>query len=169
MNFTSPPPPRKSRQGATLIEAVIAVGVLAVAVPLIFATLAQSGESSLDAGAETRCSWVIPACVEELRAASYNQSQLLGEIPAGKEFSDISLAFSESGKALSKLDPAVYAQGIRDKRVRYIVSMTATLPEQENSTTSSATPIRQLRLRLEYPAAAPSGSRNKIDFYTRLP
>ena len=168
MKSTTQKPAGNFAPGATLIEAIIAVGVLAVAVPLVFGAMVESGKSSVAAEAETQCSWVIPACVNELQAASRNQSRLLSEIPAGKEFKDLSLAFSAGGKVLAKLDPAIYSQGTSDQNVRYIASMTATLVKDEPAV-SDHVPIRQIRIRLEYPAAAPVGRRDKIDFYTRLP
>jgi Tfp pilus assembly protein PilV len=63
-----------SARGATLIEAVIAIGVLAVAIPLVYGALAEGGKSGLSSQAETRSTWMIPACIDEIHASRQGRS-----------------------------------------------------------------------------------------------
>lgn len=158
--------------GTSLIEAVIAVGVLAVAIPLVFGALAESGKTGMSAEAETRSTWMVPACMEEIQASREGRSQVfiattVGEIfpPAGEVWA---LAFSPEGKPLGKLSKAVYDKGTREisgKPVRYIASLSSKVP----TTTTGAAPMLSLRISLEYPAASPAAKRQKLEFYTRIP
>ncbi len=148
----------------------MAVGVLAVAVPLVFATLAGAGETNTSARAETRCTWIVPACLDELQASRLGRSGVIektdpaGPVPASGEH--VILAFSHDGRLLGDLDDESYASGVRTagaSGVRYIASI------RGRPVTGRGEPWVNVRIRLEYPAAAPAGRRKKLDFHTRLP
>ena len=62
------------------------MGVLAVAVPLVFAAIAKSGQSAAHARAETRCVWIIPACLNEIEAARDGKSKLIPPRLPGEPF-----------------------------------------------------------------------------------
>ncbi len=49
---------RTSRPGMTLMEVVIAIGVVAFVVPLILAATGSAGSSRRDAEADTRSAWI---------------------------------------------------------------------------------------------------------------
>jgi len=159
-------------RGSSLIEAIVAVGVLAVAVPLVFATLAGSGESGLSAQAETRCSWIVPACLEELQATRTGDSRFLPDTVAGEAFpaggERMALAFSGDGRVLGQVPRESYESGLRTlggEPVRYIVALSGT----PLATDSEAVPLLAVRLTLEYPAVSPAAKRGKLDFHTRMP
>jgi hypothetical protein len=161
------------KKGASLVEAIIAVGVLAVAVPLVFATMAESGESGLSAQAETRSSWIVPACMEELQLAMKGTSMHIGELTPTKDFPAaggiVALAFAGEGGVLGKVEPSAYESGLREingRPVRYIASMSGSLPKQFNDENPQCLTVV---ITIEYPAAAPAAKRQKIDFHTRLP
>ena len=170
MKISSPTPPQT--RGASLVEAVIAMGVLAVAIPLVFGALAESGKSGLSSEAETRSTWIIPACMEEIQASragkpQYFTATTVGQIfpPAGEVWV---LGFSEEGKPVGKVDKAVYDKGAKEiggKSVRYLVSLSAATI----TPLTGATPMLSLRMSLEYPATAPVAKRQKLEFYARLP
>lgn len=159
-------------KGTSLIEAIIAVGVLAVAVPLVFGTMAETGETSLSSQAETRSSWIIPACVEELRLAMNHQSTLLDELKPGEAFPNggvLAIAFSGEGKAVKKIAGNDYTKGVRligNEPVRFIASMSG---EPSKSNPDGTQPNLQVKIVLEYPAAARMEKRQKIEFYTCMP
>lgn len=165
--------PKAGKKGVSLVEAIIAVGVLAVAVPLVFATMAGSGDSGLSAQAETRCSWIVPACMEELELAMQSRSQHLPALLPSTAFpggEPLALAFGVEGEILGKVDQGAYKQGLRtvgSKSARYIASMSGTLPEQQSSAEVSR-PL-DVTIIVEYPAAAPQEKRRKIEFQTKLP
>lgn len=168
-----PAPARTSRKrGASLIESVIAMGVLAVAIPLVFGALAESGKSGMSSEAETRSAWMIPACMEEIQASRAGKPQFFTATTVGQTFPPAGevwvLGFSEEGKPVGKVDKAVYDKGAKEiggKPVRYLVSLSsATITPP-----TGATPMLSLRMSLEYPSTAPVAKRQKLEFYTRLP
>lgn len=162
----------KRHPGASLIEVVIAIGVLAVAVPLAFATIAKSSQNSANARAETRCAWIIPACLDEIDAATLGKSTLLPPRTPGQAYpasgNPIVLAFTEDGRPVATLDPTSYRRGIasiNNQPARYLVTLSATrYPNQPTTDT-----MLNLHLVVEYPATAPSHKRSKIDFHSRIP
>lgn len=169
-----PPPQASHPRGASLIEAVIAVGVLALAVPLVLATLVESGESGLSSQAETRTSWIIPACFDELQATRAGGGQFLPATEPGKAFPTSgevwALAFSADGRTLGQVSMAEYQKGVKrvaNTPVRYLATLKGTpTPATSNSTIP---PRVDVAIILEYPAALPAGKRQKIPFHTRMP
>lgn len=159
-------------RGASLIETVIAMGVLAVAIPLVFGALAESGKSGMSSEAETRSTWMVPACMEEIQASRAGKPRFFTPTNAGQTFppaGDVwALAFSPEGKPIGKLSKAVYDKGTKEvdnQPVRYIASISsATTP-----TPTGATPMLRVRISLEYPATSPAAKRQKLEFYTRIP
>src|SRR5690606_30281475 len=146
-------------KGASLVEAVLAVGVLALAVPLVFAAMAESGESVLAAQAETRSSWIVSACLEELHLARNGQSIHLPEMIPSEDFPSgggvVALAFSAEGAMAGKVGREAYDRGLREiegRSVRYVVSMTGARSE---ANATGACRCLDVVITLEYPAAAP--------------
>ncbi len=166
------PPSTSGTCGSSLIEAVIAVGVLAVAIPLVFGALAESGKTGMSAEAETRSSWMVPACMEEIQASREGRPQFFTSTTVGQIFppaGDVwALAFSPDGKPVGKLSKAVYDKGTREsggKPVRFIASLSSMAP----TTQTGATPMLNLLISMEYPASSPAAKRQKLEFYTRIP
>lgn len=171
MNPTLTQSPRD--RGSSLIETVIAMGVLAVAIPLVFGALAESGKSGMSSEAETRSTWIVPSCMEEILASREGKPQFFTPTVVGEAFPPASqvwaLAFSAEGKPLGKLSKAVYDKGTKElngKPVRYIALLSAAAPK---NTPAGATPMLSTRITLEYPAAIPVAKRQKLEFYTRIP
>ncbi len=158
--------------GASLIETVIAVGVLAVAIPLVFGALAESGKIGMAAEAETRSTWMIPVCMAEIQASREGRPQYFTATTAGQVFppgGDVwALGFSAEGKPVGKITKAVYDKGTKEidgKSVRYIISLSASTPPPP----AGATPMLRTRLSLEYPSTSPVAKRQKLEFYTHIP
>lgn len=167
----SPAPP--TRRGSSLIEAVIAMGVLAVAIPLVFAALAESGKSGMSARAETRSTWIIPACLSEIRASRAGLPQYFSATTTGQQFPAAdglwALAFSPDGRSLGKLSQALYNKGTREldgQVIGYIATLSATTPTPAST---EPVPLLRARISLEYPPTAPAAKRQKLDFYSRIP
>ena len=165
-------PPRPNRRGTSLIEVVVAIGVLAVAVPLVFAVIARSGQNAANARAETRATWIIPACLHEIEAARTGASQLIPPRLPGQPFPAagqlLAIAFSEDGRPLGTIVQKTYATGIKtlaDQPVRYLTIIRTELAPAIPGTP----PMLNLHLTLEHPAAAPAARRRKIEFHTRIP
>ena len=159
-------------QGASLIEAVIAIGVLAVAIPVVFGTLAEAGKSGLDTQAETRSTWMIPACMEEIRASRAGHPRYFTPTTTGQTFPPTgeiwALAFSPDGQPIGRLSQALYAKGTKElngKTVRYIALLGSSMIPGKPGTT----PMLRVDVAFEYPAAAAAAKRRKLDFHTRIP
>ena len=162
-----------AQRGSTLIEVVIAMGVLAVAIPLVFGALAESGKSGMSSEAETRSTWMVPACMEEIKASREGRPQYFTATTTGQTFpttGDVwALGFSAEGKPVGKIVKAAYDKGLKDiggVKILYIASISAAAP---TSTPSGTIPMLRTRISLEYPAAAPVAKRQKLDFFTRIP
>lgn len=164
--------PSRFARGATLIEAVIAIGVLAVAIPMVFGTIAEAGKSGMATEAETRSVWIVPACMEEVRASREGRSQYFAKTTIGQTFPNAgdvwALAFSPEGRPIGKLAKSAYDAGVKElngSRVGYIATMTSAQAPVKAGTT----PMLRLHVAVEYPAAAKSTRRSKLDFHTRIP
>lgn len=162
----------RQKRGVSLIEAIIAVGVLAVAIPLVFGAIAESGKTNVSSEAETRSIWIIPACMEEIQASRDGHSQYFPTTRAGDEFptaGDVwALGFSAEGKPIGKISKSEYDKGTRQvngEPVRFLASLSS-----ETITGAGVTPVMlRARITLEYPCASPGEKRQKLDFYTRIP
>ena len=163
---------KSAHRGFTLIEVIISVGVLAVAIPLVFGTLAESGKSGMSSEAETRSTWIVPACMDEIRASregrpQYFTSTTTGEVfpPAGDVWA---LAFSQEGKPVGKVTKALYDKGTKEINGIKILYL-ASISTAKQPVTAGTTPMLKARISLEYPAGAPAEKRQKLDFFTRIP
>jgi prepilin-type N-terminal cleavage/methylation domain-containing protein len=162
----------KRSHGFSLIEVMISVGVLALVIPLVLGALLESGNSSASAAAETRSGWIVPACLDELKAAAYGRSKLVPNTPFGTAFPPsgevYGIAFDVGGRLIGAVDKTSYDTGVKrlkDDDVRYIALIEGELLTGR----TGAAPLRSIHISLEYPAAAPAAKRTKLDFFTQIP
>ncbi|MES2439653.1 MAG: hypothetical protein V4584_11325 [Verrucomicrobiota bacterium] len=166
-------------RGSSLIEAVIAMGVLSIAIPLVFGAIAESGKSGMSAEAETRSTWIVPACMEEIQASRDGKSRFFTTTAVSQVFPPAgeiwALGFSAEGKPVGKATKNLYDKGTREidgTPVRYIASLSSavTTPTPEEAEAKPGmTPMLRTRITLEYPATSPAEKRQKLEFYTRIP
>lgn len=168
---TTSTPSRKHR-GVTLVESVIAVGVLAIAIPLVFGSIAESGKSGMASQAETRSTWIVPVCMEEIRASRDGKPEYFSRTKVGEAFPPAgevwAIAFAQDGSTVGKMDAAAYRSGTRQLNGEPVLYI-ATMSSESESSTSGSTPMLNVRISMEYPAAAPQGKRQTLDFHTRVP
>ena len=155
-----------------MIEAVIAIGVLAVAIPMVCGTLVEAGKCGQASQAETRSSWMVRACMDEIRDSRQGCPQFFtattsGQIlpPTGEIWA---LAFAADGQPLGRLSATNYANGTREldgKAVRYIALLDSVMLPAKSGTI----PLLRLHIALEYPAPLPLAQRRKLDFHTLMP
>ncbi len=171
MKFSKSSP---STRGSSLIEVIIAVGVMAVAIPLVFGALAESGKTNFASEAETRSTWIIPACIEEIRASRAGHPQFVPATVIGEAFpaaDDIwCLAFSAEGKALGRITKSDYENGIKTfngQSAFYLASLAAA-PQAPGKAVGNSNMLA-VTVQLEYPSGTPALRRQKLNFYTRIP
>ncbi|MGA0854688.1 MAG: hypothetical protein ACO3RK_07725 [Luteolibacter sp.] len=157
------------RTGSTLVESSIAMGILAVAVPLVFGSMAESGKSGASAEIETRSAWMIPTCLREVEDSRSGRAQYFSATETGQAFppeNEIwALAFADDGSCVDKISIHQYESGIRKikgKSISHLARISASESEEANA-------MLTLRITLEHPAAAPAGKRKTIDFHSRIP
>ena len=165
-------PCRVASRGSSLVEAVIAVGVLAVAVPLVFGALAEAGKSGSSAQAETRATWIVRACMREIEASRDGRPQYFTATATGQTFPPAgevwALAFTADGSILGKVSKTQCDRGLKEldgRPARYIAVLAAT----SGNVSPGTTPMLDARISIEYPASASAARRNKLDFHTRIP
>lgn len=158
--------------GATLMDAVIAMSVLAIAVPLIFGCLTESGHSGQESAAETRAPWMVRICMDEIHTSRNGKPRVLPVIDAHDSFPPIgevwALAFSETGELINKLSRAEYDSGIQtlnDRSIRYI----ATIHAEKANLADTPTTSQRVKITIEFPASTPAAKRRTLDFHTRIP
>lgn len=166
-------------RGSSLIETAIAMGVLAVAIPLVFGALAESGKSTLSSEAETRSTWIIPACMEEIQASRSGRPQFFATTVVDESFPPIggiwALGFSREGQTVGKLTQSEYDSGtqeIEGQSIRYIATLKAEKDspgDLETEQKSSIAPILRVQISLEFPATSPANKRQKLQFYSCIP
>ena len=161
-----------SRPGATLVEAVIAIGVLAVAIPVVFGALAESGKSGVSSQSETRGTWITAVCMEEIRDSREGRPRYFEPTVRGQGFPPAGgiwvLAFSKEGKPIGRISQSQYDGGcklLNGESVHTIASLSSGPAEVRAGTTA----MLEVRVSLEYPAAVKAARRQKLDFHTRVP
>lgn len=161
----------------TLIEAMISIGVLAVALPLVYGAMGEAGKSGAVAEAETRSAWIIPVCLREVRASREGRSEYFPETAEGEEFpgsgEEWVLAFAADGSLVGKVGESDFENGVREvegEDVRYLVTMSAEAEDPEAAGVSAGVePMLRLEFVIEYPAAAPEEQRRSLEFLTKIP
>jgi len=165
-------PQTGSPRGVSLLEMLIGIGLLTLAVPLVLGTLVKSGESGVASRVENRCALIVPACLAEIRAAREGRENLLTGLEAVPDFPIMGeftcLGFGRRGEPVSKMEPADYDAGLRQSNAKGIYYF-ACIEAQTHEATSDSPAARRFKISVEYPAAAPVGKRQKLDFYTDMP
>lgn len=178
MRSIGPAPGRSC--GASLVEVLLAVGVLAVAIPLVWGAIAESGRSGSDAIGDARSGAILTECITAIARARAESPGWFEPSPPGHPFpppGDVwALAFGEDGRVVGRVTKSQYDGGLRrlhGAKVRIIAAVSA---EQEmglispNGPSPGVPPVVPLRLtvRVEHPAAAPLPSRMVTEFYSSL-
>ncbi|BCX48510.1 hypothetical protein HAHE_24180 [Haloferula helveola] len=158
--------PTSRPSGVSLLETVIAIGVLAIVIPLALAAMGKAGDTGGTARAESRAPAIAEWCLMELEAARKGESPVLDEIEADQAFPSagqvIALAFDREGELISDLNGAEYEDGINKlegERIFYIATLSGR-PEDTGVT---------ITVKVEHPAVLPAERRDSVAFHTILP
>ncbi|MEK7951140.1 type IV pilus modification PilV family protein [Luteolibacter soli] len=164
-------PKRGWLRGVSLVETMIAIGILAVVGPLAVATLLKSGEGGVTARAETRSVAIVERCLSELKTARDGPSQYLPKLEPGANFGKdrvVCLAFAGDGTLLGKVDEGSYSSGsgkVDSQDAVYLAKLQGDLQTQR----TGFPPLLTVTVTVEYPAVAPQNKRNHTEFHTQLP
>lgn len=157
--------------GALLVEGILAIAVLAVAIPLVFAAVAQSGKGLEATKAETRSAWIVTACMEEIQASRENRPQYFTATIPGQEIPESgtqwALGFGAEGQPIGRVLFDDYLGGaatLNTQTLRYIATLSA-VP----TTPNEIPPMMQVKIQIEFPASAPAEKRKKLQYFTRIP
>lgn len=150
--------------GFSLVEVTVSLGVLAVAVPLVMATVAGAAGSDAGARADSVAGAIAAACLQELRAAKRGESRWLasadeGLLPAGETRA---IGFSMAGEPVDEVEEESYRAGCRDAGMVYLAGLTSEPPVAGSAAGG-------VRITVEFPAAARVEKRQRLEFVTCLP
>ena len=123
-----PPPKRNRHRGLTLMEAVIALGVIAVAVPLILATTTSGARTRVQAEADTRSAWLAQDLQRQLTDSWKNiPSPAFVTKPKFPQFSSPEsptvLLFDNEGAFLASGTSEEYTKGSSNPKAFYLVAL----------------------------------------------
>lgn len=150
----------------SLIEVVVAVGVLAVAVPLGLAAMAKAGMSGVAARAETRAPAMAERCLLELREARRGRSEFFPPLAAGVGFPAdgevLALVFAADGRVIGAVGAADYESGLAELDGRTVDYVAAISGDRRDGAVT-------VEVAVEYPVVRRAADRSAIEFHTRLP
>jgi Tfp pilus assembly protein PilV len=161
----------RNHGGFSLIETVIALGVLAVCVPLVFLALQEGGKSGSASTTDSRGGRLVEVCLEEVRASREGRARWFpdtrpgGSIPPDDGF--WALAFSNDGRVVGEITAAQWAAGLArldGQPIRYLAQI-----DSEPHHADGMPGMREVRVTVADPAAAPAGKRSLSEFHTLVP
>jgi len=152
--------------GFSLMEVVIAVGVLAVAIPVIMAMMVSGLRSSRVATDETQAALIARSVMQEIRSARQGTGGLVEGTLAWPEFpgGGDRLVFSvdAGGRLLERMEDGAYATGVREPDVQYLVSAAGTPHRLEGGADLEV--LSKVVVSVETPPGARAEDRRKFEF-----
>lgn len=164
---------RKWRRGLTLMEAVVAIGVVAVAVPLILGATSVSSKTRIAAEAETRASWMAQEGFRQLTAAWQNlKSPAFPTKPSFPTFGSVTapviLLYNAEGSLLGQGTASDYEQGSRNPQAVYLVSVYG-IGQKANNLQTGEENLSRVTISVENSARAPKAKRSSSSFTLLIP
>ncbi len=154
------------RSGFSLMEVVIAGGVLAVAIPGGMAMLVTGTRSSRVATDETQAALIARSVMQEVRAARDGRSALVEgtlswpDFPTGGE--RLVFSVNAEGGLAEQLGDGDYGSGVRDRAVQYLVSAAGTLHPLEGQPDLKV--LSKVVVSVETPPGAKPEDRRKFEY-----
>jgi hypothetical protein len=174
MRIFSPDAQRKWHRGLTLMEAVVALGVIAVAVPLILSASAVTTRTRTNAEADTRSAWLAREVQRELTQAWRGlPSEMFPERPSfpnlASEQSPEILLFDPDGRYLARGNAGDLERGVVTGAASYMVMLHATARPPANMTAGTADALSQVQLRVAHTSRAPRAKRLVYPYTILIP
>ena len=160
-------------RGLTLMEAVVALGVIAVAVPLILSTTAVSARTRVNAETDTRSAWLARTVQTELTDAWRDlPSTMFTPKPSFPSIGSLEapevLLFDADGKFLTRGNSNDYLEGSRNDKAVYLVSLFSEQQSPANFTTSDDS-LARVQITVAHNARAPKGKRGTHSYSILIP
>ncbi len=159
---------QKSR-GFTLMESVIAMGILGVALPLAVATMFSSGNLNQSSAQETQASLLARTVRSELRAALRGQSQIIQSKTTLSEMVEsepLILLADRNGNLLKEGTSEDFLTGVSDESISYLISISS---EEVSLARSSSIQMEDMKISVEAPPRAARDKRKAVTFIERMP
>jgi hypothetical protein len=157
-----------AHSGSTMVEAVMAIGVLAVALPMMLSVLISSGDSAHATAAEICSLWIVPACMQEVRSSRDGGGEYIQATQRGSVFppngQPVMFGFADDGTLIGELDAAAYDAGVHELNgvnVRYVARLTGEVIDRAVDEQL----LVNIDIQCEYPAIQPAKYRRKIPFH----
>lgn len=157
---------QRNKSGMTLIEVVVALGVIAFAIPAIFAMIGATGTKRRDIEADTRAAWlarevqreVFSAWARPVRSSLFDAELNFPEFGT-KENPEI-LLYDGEGNFLKKGNSSALQNPCHGARAVYVVTVYATKLEHE-----SFEKLSHVWLRVLHPAQAQAQKRSHYAYH----
>lgn len=156
---------RSIRPGMTLMEVVIAIGVLAFVIPVVLTMMASSGNSLRSSEADTRSVWIARAVQREVLSKWAEPpresfiSESLGFPAFASEDSPLVLAFDAEGEFISEGTTQDLSGSSQIQEATYLVSVYAE-PYTPPGSAAAAEPFSKLMIRVLHPAKSAPAKRS---------
>ena len=160
---------RRILPGMTLMEVVIALGVVAFVIPVILTIMASSGDSLRNAEADTRSVWLARAVQREVLskwAQPERESVITGSLafPAFASGAEpLVLAFDGEGKFISEGAAADLSTSSKIPGATYLVSVYAEAHAPAGLAVATGT-FSILHIRVLHPAKSPPAKRSTFRY-----
>lgn len=173
MNFHHQRKSRHRHRGMTLMESVIALGIIAFAVPLVLSTTAVSTRTRINAETDTRSAWLARTVQRELTDSWRAQpSAMFTPAPAFPNFASATapevLLFDAEGRFLSRGNSNDYTNGSRNANAVYLVSVHSQRQSPANITTNENL-LARVQITVAHNAKAPLSKRVPCSYTVLIP
>ncbi|MFU8892223.1 MAG: type IV pilus modification PilV family protein [Luteolibacter sp.] len=166
MNSARTPLPQR---GLTLMEVVIAIGVIAFVIPLFLALSKSAGDSRLDAEADTRSAWIAREVQREILAAwaePARASALASPIhfpDFASEAEPVMLAYDVEGNFLTNGGAEDFTGRCNIPNAVYLVAIHGEAYSPPGTPTGDS-PLSLIQIRILHPAKAPPENRREYRY-----
>jgi type II secretory pathway pseudopilin PulG len=159
----------KSHAGMTLMEVVIAIGVVAFVVPLILAATGSAGKSRRNAEADTRSAWIAREVRQEL-ILSWGEHPSKSVFEESMDFPTLAsiddpeiLLYDSDGKFLEKGGATDFTGSSQVTDAVYVIAIYAEeyIPPNLSAT---ANPLAILHVQVLHPAKADPAARSSFRY-----
>lgn len=151
--------------GLTLMEVVVALAVMAIALPLILSASVVAMRTRGHAEADTRSAWLARQIQRELWQAWSGQASPIFprkptvSVSAQEETAEI-LLFDREGNYLKRGELWDLREGTSENSAAYLVRLHAMLPPSSNSSAFDSNKLVLIELWVEHSARAPQHKRS---------